>query len=142
MARHIMKLYAILFFCGSWFEWEKISRFTRVFNVIWSKFASTNNSSINIYRVDIENGFVNPSKPGNELYYYGIAATPPPGWIPNAVPSNPVNQYTVARANNVVKIFKLRHRKNENDRGLTVELGPGFQRGTLQMDVEEETRFA
>ena len=81
-----------------------------VFNKIWAKFESSNNSSIDIYRVVIENGVVNPAKAtvkdsqgniieqGNELYYYGIAATPPSGWTPDyPVPSNPINQYSVAR---------------------------------------------
>ena len=40
-----------------------------VFNAIWGKFAGDN---ICLYSVSIDNGSVCDTKPGNELYYYGI----------------------------------------------------------------------
>jgi len=67
-----------------------------VFDSIWAKFESDSTGNINIYRVVIEGGVVNPAKAGNELYYYGISATTT-GWTPEDTPSSPANQYTVVR---------------------------------------------
>lgn len=71
-----------------------------VFNAIWSKFSGDN---ICLYSVTIENGAVTDSKSGNELYYYGRAATAPAGTTYSPVPpSTPQNTYSVARQHEIV----------------------------------------
>jgi hypothetical protein len=63
-----------------------------IFDAIWAKFSGNN---ICLYSVVIENGAVNDSKSGNELYYYGIVDTASSFGL------------TVARTNNVSNVLGL-----------------------------------
>jgi hypothetical protein len=72
------------------------SESNKVFEKIWSKFSGTD---ICISKVKIDSGAI-ADDPAGKLYYYGIDATVPPGYVYNAniVPlGEPANTYTVAR---------------------------------------------